>query len=82
MCSWGGREGGCTCFNSVIPITVAHAVAMVAEEVRGTGHLASRSLLVVAMPTARVESFHVPLCSCSCATVAGLTPAILQCTLG
>ena len=75
----GEAEGGSTCFNTVIPITVAHTVAMVAEDVKGMGHLASRSLLVVAMPTARVDSFHVPFCSCSCATVARLTPAILHC---
>ena len=40
------------------------------------GHLVSKSLLLVAMPTASVESFHVPLPSCSSATVLTSTPAI------
>lgn len=67
-----------TCFNTVIPITVAHAVAIVAVVVIGTGHLASRSRLVVAIPTARLESFHVPLLSCNWATPFTATPAILH----
>ena len=61
----------------VIPMMVAQTVAMAAEEDRETGHLASKSLLVVAMPTARVESFHEPFESCSSATVVSLTPAML-----
>ena len=60
----------------VTPMTVAHTVAMVAEEEMGVGHLVSKSLLLVAMPTASVESFHVPLPSCSSATVLTSTPAI------
>ena len=66
----------CTCFKMVIPMMVAQTVAMTGEEDSGTGHLASRSLLVLAMPTASVESFHEPLLSCRSATVASLTPAI------
>ena len=55
---------------------VAHTVGMEGEEDSGTGHFASRSLFVLAMPTASVESFHVPLLSCRSATVASRTPAI------
>ena len=60
----------------VIPIIVAQMVAIVGETDIGTGHLASRSLLVLAMPTASVDSFHAPLPSCRSATVTSLTPAI------
>ena len=63
-----------TCFNSVMPIMVAHMVAIVADESSGAGHLVSKSLLVVAMATARVESFQEPLASCIPATAVSGAP--------
>lgn len=68
-----------TCCSTVTARTVAHAAAMAALPLRGVGHFVSRSLLLLPMLIARLDSFHDPLPSCMLAITRASAPA-MACT--